>query len=100
MYEGEKEVPEEKKNQLLEAYDLVEKFLENHKYVAGDDLSIADFAIVTSISSFSTIVPFDKSKCPRITSWLKHMEKLPYYDEVNKPGLDMFKGMIASKLSQ
>lgn len=100
MYEGVTEISEDKKQQLLEAYDLLEIFLKNKKYVAGNDLSIADFSIVTSINSIENLVPIDKTKYPRIISWLKQMEKLPYYDDANKNGLQMFKAMVAAKLSQ
>lgn len=99
FFGGGNEVPEENMVSLLEAYDLLEIFLENKEYVAGDDLSIADFCVATSINSFSNFVPVEESIYPRITAWMKLMEKLPYYDEANK-GLEIFKGMVAAKLSQ
>lgn len=100
MFQGATEVSEVQTEQLLEAYDFIEQFLENEKYVAGNELSIADFSIATSLNSFSAFVPIDKSKYPRIATWMELMESLPYYDEANKIGLDMFKGMVAVKLSQ
>lgn len=100
FFEGGTEVEEDKKVALLEAYDFIEKFLENMKYVAGSELSIADFSFVTSLNSFSVFVPIDKMKYPRITKWMKTMENLPYYDEANKIGMEMFRRMASSKLSQ
>lgn len=72
----------------------------NKKYIGGDELSIADFSFVTSINSFSVFVPIDKEKYPGITAWMENIEKLPYYNEANKPGMELYRGMASSKLSK
>lgn len=100
LFEGSNEVPEHLKKALTEGYDLLENFLKKSKYVAGDELSIADFSIVTTVNSFSAFVPLDESQYPHISSWMQTMEKLPYYDGANKEGMEMFRGMVAMKLSQ
>lgn len=100
VFQGATEIPENQREQLLEAYDLLEKFLESNKFVAGNDVSIADFGIVTSINSFSAFVPIDTTKYPKIVSWMDRMQKLPYYDDANREGMEMFRAMVASKFSQ
>lgn len=42
----------EKHEKIAVAFDFLEKFLEGHKYVAGDHLTIADIALLTTVSNF------------------------------------------------
>lgn len=83
-------INENDKQNLLEAYDVVEKYLEDSTWAAGDTLTIADFSLVTTMNSYTKLVPCDPSKCPKIHTWLKKMEKLPYYNEANSRGLQNF----------
>lgn len=91
IFFGKKEITDEEKKSLQEAYNVVEKFLERSKWIAGNSLTIADFSFVTSITSWSIFEPFDESKHPKMCSWLKEMEKLPYYGEANVPGLNIYR---------
>lgn len=91
---------EAQKKSVQEAFEFVEKFLQKTPYVAGDELTIADFSFVTSITSWTVFEPIDPKKYPKISAWLKKMEALPYYNATNKPGLDTYKNLIASKLEE
>ncbi|KAH0820124.1 hypothetical protein GEV33_002665 [Tenebrio molitor] len=97
IYEGEKTVPRDKADKVREAYSFLEKFLEGKNWVAGDAVSIADFSIISSITTMDVVVPVDTKTCPNVVSWIKRMEKLPYYDE-NKKGLDQIRQIIEEKL--
>ncbi|XP_068892693.1 glutathione S-transferase 1-like [Tenebrio molitor] len=97
IYEGEKTVPRDKADKVREAYSFLEKFLEGKNWVAGDAVSVADFSIISSITTMDVVVPVDTKTCPNIASWIKRMEKLPYYDE-NKKGLDQIRQIIEEKL--
>jgi glutathione S-transferase len=46
-----KEIPDEKRQQVIQAYDILEKFLEGSDYVAGDHYTIADFCCVSTVST-------------------------------------------------
>ncbi|KAF4519147.1 hypothetical protein B566_EDAN007422 [Ephemera danica] len=46
-----KEIPEEKRKKILDAYELLEKFLEGHDWLAGDSYTIADLFCVASVTS-------------------------------------------------
>jgi glutathione S-transferase len=41
----------EKYKKMEESYEWLNKFLENQKFVAGDNLTIADLSIIASVST-------------------------------------------------
>ncbi|KAH8407440.1 hypothetical protein KR222_001262, partial [Zaprionus bogoriensis] len=81
---GQKIIPKERIDAIVEVYDFVEVFLKDHDYMAGDQLTIADFSLVSTISSLPAFVDIDAVKYPKITAWIKRMEQLPYYSENDK----------------
>nr|WET52663.1 glutathione S-transferase [Phaedon brassicae]WET52788.1 glutathione S-transferase [Phaedon brassicae] len=97
IFEGAKEIPQKLLDQLSEAVHMVEKFLQNTKYVAGDQMSIADFSFVTSITSWEPYVPLTEAQFPKIMAWLKRMQELPYYSE-NQIGLDQLLQVLKEKM--
>ncbi|EDW85734.1 uncharacterized protein Dwil_GK22991 [Drosophila willistoni] len=82
---------------IVEAYDFVEKFLQNHDYIAGNSLTIADFSLVSSITSLVAYLDIDQAKYTKLSSWIKKLEKLPYYEEANGKGAAFFVSMIKGK---
>ncbi|XP_050309010.1 uncharacterized protein LOC126745287 [Anthonomus grandis grandis] len=95
---GVKVIEKDKADLIVQGYQSLELLLEGHSYVAGNDLSIADFNVVGTISSCNAaIVPIASNTYPRITAWLSRMQNLPYY-ETNQTGVDQFKDMIHSKI--
>ncbi|XP_050515177.1 glutathione S-transferase 1-like [Diabrotica virgifera virgifera] len=82
-------IPEQLKA-LEEAYEIVEKFIGSNKYVAGDELTIADFCFWTTITNWNAIGLCTEEKYPKITAWLKRMYELPY-SKFNRDAEDEFK---------
>ncbi|XP_062129508.1 glutathione S-transferase 1-like [Drosophila sulfurigaster albostrigata] len=74
---------------IVEVYNLMEAFLKDHDYIAGDTLTIADFSLISPISSLVGYVKIDAAKFAKLTAWVKRMEKLPYYSE-NAVGAEIF----------
>ncbi|CAG9854860.1 unnamed protein product [Phyllotreta striolata] len=100
LFQGEKTIDPKKVEAIEESYQVVEKFLEESPYVAGDSLSLADLSFVTSIITWHvTFAPVNAAKYPKITAWIKRMQKLPYYQEVNQKGLKDVEATIKSKLA-
>nr|QHU79981.1 glutathione S-transferase D6 [Bemisia tabaci] len=65
---------------------FLEKILENSEFVAGDSITIADVALVTTVSNYE-VVGVDLSKFPNIHRWYITCQKiLPGYDEINLKG--------------
>lgn len=52
MFKGKTEVDPKDKESLLEGFAWLNDFLKGNKWVAGDELSIADFSIVGTVSAF------------------------------------------------
>ncbi|XP_050502611.1 glutathione S-transferase 1-like isoform X2 [Diabrotica virgifera virgifera] len=97
--EGAKMVSKDRADKVIEGYSFLEALLEMNKYVAGDHVTIADFSLVTTTASCNVVVPIASNRYPKISEWLANMEQLPYYKEAVQAGLDMFTGMMKSKLA-
>lgn len=50
-------------------------------------MTIADFSAITSVTGMSLLVPIDEAAHPKLASWIKKMEALPYYQKVNEVGI-------------
>ncbi|EDW62180.1 glutathione S-transferase 1 [Drosophila virilis] len=96
LFLGKTEVPKERIEAITEAYDFVECFLKDNKYIAGDQLTIADFSLISSISSLVAYIPIEATKYPKLSAWIKRLEQLPYYAE-NAKGAGEFAAVIKSK---
>jgi len=83
----------EKYKKMEESYEFLNTFLENQDFVAGDNLTIADLAIIASVST-AEILGFDLSKYPNVAKWFENSKKIiPGYDELNHQGSLKFKEM-------
>ncbi|XP_070499907.1 glutathione S-transferase 1-like [Chironomus tepperi] len=51
LYLGEKNIADEKRNHIHDAFILMENFLEGRKWFCGDNMTIADLSILASVSS-------------------------------------------------
>lgn len=81
----------EKYQKLEEAFGFLNTFLEGSKYAAGDSLTLADLALVASVSTIELIKDFDINKFPKVAAWYKLCkETIPGYD-INQAGIDEFK---------
>lgn len=77
----EKELNKENLDRLNEALDMLEAFLVDD-YVAGKNLTVADFSVISSVPLFIMVTKNNLSKLPRIAAWIKRLEKLPYYHDI------------------
>ncbi|KAJ8929949.1 hypothetical protein NQ314_017314, partial [Rhamnusium bicolor] len=99
LIRGLKEVTEAQKAAIHDAYGFLDTFLQNNTYAAGNNLSIADFSIVTTLKNSNVFVPVDADRYPNITAWKKVMQSLPYHD-INEVGGEIFRAAIESQLSK
>ncbi|KAH8297205.1 hypothetical protein KR044_006695 [Drosophila immigrans] len=86
---GMKVIPKDRIQAVVEVYDFVETFLKGHEYIAGDQLTVADFSLISTVSSLPAYVEIDPAKYVNISAWIKRLEKLPYYS-VNDVGNKQF----------
>ncbi|RZC35595.1 uncharacterized protein BDFB_005180 [Asbolus verrucosus] len=99
LREGKTTIDDKGKDAVYEAYAFLESFLEGRQWAAGDSVSIADYSLISSVSSINTIIPIDVKKYPKVVAWMKKVEGLPEY-EANKKGLAIFTEMLKSKLTK
>ncbi|KAH8304371.1 glutathione S-transferase 1-like [Drosophila kikkawai] len=87
-------IPRERYDAIIEIYDFLETFLKGQDYIAGSQLTIADFSIISTLSSLEAFVDIDPAKYTRVTAWVKRLEQLPYYEEANAKGARTFTEII------
>ncbi|KAF2891264.1 hypothetical protein ILUMI_14908 [Ignelater luminosus] len=90
-------VPPEKAAETIGAYGFLEKFLEGNKWMAGENVTLADISLIATVTSLNVLVPIDEKKFPNITAWIKNSKDLPYYDG-NKNGLVLFRNFMQGLL--
>jgi len=73
---------------LLEvSLNYLEQQLEKSRWIAGDEISIADLQASCEISE-TRLWKEDLSRYPKLSCWLLEMEKLPHWKEANKAYVD------------
>ena len=82
---------------IVEGYGLLEIYLGTTEFVALDEMSIADFSVVATLSTLDLLLPVDQEKFPKLGIWFEKMKTLPYYRTANQKGLDDLKRKLASK---
>ncbi|XP_061387688.1 glutathione S-transferase 1-like [Musca vetustissima] len=60
------------------AYGTMERFLSQGKWVAGDQLTIADFHCVVCVFGLFYLRPVDDAAYPCLFDWLQRMMAIPY----------------------
>jgi len=93
--------PDESKKPLLEkALQEVDGYLSQSEFIAGPNLTIADFAMCVVVT-VPEVLPggFDYSPYPKLSKWLDYIRALPYHDVCNKQGMGMLASMAESRLN-
>ncbi|XP_065157566.1 glutathione S-transferase 1-like [Atheta coriaria] len=89
---GEKGPNQKQIETVNSQYDFLNKFLAGKPWMAGNSVTIADFSLISSISSLLHVVPID-SQYADLLAWVKRCEQLPYY-EANGKGARAFKEFV------
>lgn len=71
-----------------EAYDVLETLLTTDLYMVGNNLTVADFCCVATVSTLNLIRPMNKERHSKVLSWMARCAELPYYYEANQKGAD------------
>ena len=97
FFGGATELDPEKEKTLREKLGYLNGFLEGNKYVAGDELTVADFAIYASLT-FLTIIDYDLSALSNIATWMDRLAgEIPDNEAVNVKPVHDFKAWITAK---
>ncbi|KAL3277757.1 hypothetical protein HHI36_013097 [Cryptolaemus montrouzieri] len=83
-----------KLNKLEDAFKVLDSFLDKSEYVAGDKLTLADLALLASVSTIE-VAKIDLTPYPNVTKWFENVKKTaPGYDEANGKNVEHFKHMV------
>lgn len=85
-YAKSKKLAEDGVNNVQLQWDIINRFLENSPFVCGEDMTIADFCLVATVTSLIEMVPMDPIAHANIFKWIERMSKLPNYEKNNGAG--------------
>lgn len=94
LYNGAKEIPQSARDGVTDTLTVIDKLLENSKWMASDKLTIADFSAVTIIATLAEC-GYDLTKHQNINRWYRQCESLRGFEE-NKQGAKELAGMLSS----
>jgi len=98
LFLNETVITEEKKKPLFEAFGWLNEFLKDHKFVAGNTVTIADLSILATISGMIHVgAPL--TDYPNIQRWWNDCKSFPGFEE-NDEGAKYFAGRIKEKLTE
>ncbi|XP_046639976.1 glutathione S-transferase 1-1-like [Daphnia pulicaria] len=99
LYMGSSGDPQ-KANQLKSSLDYLDQYLEIEEYVAGDNLTIADLALLATVTHLEG-VEWSYKSYENIFRWVTKLKtELPYYNECNQGGINMFKDWVKLRREQ
>lgn len=79
-------------------WEVIDRFVAESPYVCGNELTIADLCLISSLSSVDQIVKIDLVAYPNLIDWMERMRQLPYYQEKNGSGAETLQKLIAETL--
>lgn len=85
---------------VVKSLPNLEAYLGNGPFVCGNDMTIADFACISSISSMENMVTENAQLYPKIVEWIGRMKQLPYYEECNGKGAVALHNFLNAKIKK
>jgi len=99
MFRGQEKPDPEKLEKLHEALGWLNGYLAGQDWIMGDKLTVADFVLVSTVSTFEA-GGIDLSKHANVTKWLaKSKETMKGYKEANGDGAKEFGDFAKKKLN-
>ncbi|XP_063621634.1 glutathione S-transferase 1-like [Cydia splendana] len=96
--EGITDIPKKNLDAIEEAYGFLEEFLSRTKYLAGDNITIADISAYATVTGLVVIKELNAQKYPKTQAWVQDLEKRPYVEKGNAKGVEEYKLLLKSKL--
>ncbi|KAH8254797.1 hypothetical protein KR032_012231 [Drosophila birchii] len=81
---GITELPQEKLDSAHRGLQLLETLLSGGKYLVGDALTLADLVTGPTVSALQAAVVIEPLVYPKITAWLKRLNEIAYYKDINE----------------
>lgn len=94
---GRSKPSEDLLKQIDQSVGYLEGFLSKTQFVAADSLTIADFAVITSVTVASAL-KHDFSKFPNVTRWIADCKgSIVGFEEITKKAEDTWKATLEEK---
>lgn len=81
----------ERSDNVAKAFRQFDMMLNGWEYAAGDRLSLADFSLIASISSFVVGMDYDLGYYPNVAKWYAKVRLTIPGKELNEAGLEAMK---------
>ncbi|XP_017087036.2 glutathione S-transferase 1 [Drosophila bipectinata] len=97
FWENKLEIPKAKIDALEAVYKTLNLFLESGDYLAGDQLTIADFSVMAVLTGMVLFLEVDATKYPKLAAWIQRIKALPYYEKANGIPAKQLIAIVSSK---
>jgi glutathione S-transferase len=88
----------QKANALKQSLDYLDSYLEKTPYAAGDTLTIADFALLATVTQLEG-VDYSYKAYSNLYKWVEKLKnELPYYHQCSDEGIQMFREWAKTKI--
>ncbi|KAJ6636455.1 Glutathione S-transferase 1 [Pseudolycoriella hygida] len=77
------EFPKDLVDNIMEALQFLEMFLQESGYLVGDGITLADLPCGTVALTLTLLLPIDDKQFPKIFAWIEKFNQLPKNKEVN-----------------
>lgn len=95
FYQGGKEIPRDKIDQIIAVYDTLETFLASDPFLVTDRVTIADICCAVTVLTLDVFGPIQQRKHPKILAWIQRVrEATPVFDEINTRALNDFRTLV------
>ncbi|XP_046680929.1 glutathione S-transferase 1-like [Homalodisca vitripennis] len=98
LHDGIQPTPE-MLGKVKEVQGNVERLLTGRDFIAGDNLTLADFSFITTVDVFELFCPTG-NKYPLTKEWVRRCKTtMKDFDKTNKKGADLILGLIKNALT-
>lgn len=87
----------DKESVMRKTFDYMNRQLQGQKYMAGDDMTLADISMATNLALLE-LRSYKLDQWPLLNAWYQRMKQLPYWAECNA-GLYEWKNPMLSDLN-
>lgn len=84
IFGGATEIPEHLREQIHDAFRIMEIFLETDLFLIGEQITLADVCTAVTTTTLGTLVPIEDDRYPNILAWLNRVRvEIPFFDQFN-----------------
>ncbi|CAH2087007.1 unnamed protein product [Euphydryas editha] len=99
------EISRSMKINIEDGYRMLEAYLSDTLYLADNVITLADFSVITTMSTLHGIHPIDSNKYPKLMKWFSNVSEQEICKKINKTGAEehvasLKKFMETNKLNQ